>query len=188
MSLSWTLDLYKAAKLPMNRIVLALPYYGMSWPTTSARPGSAPARAAYGMAPAYPIRVSRVQVPRDAKQGYDPVEASAWVAVYDAQHHVWRQTYYDSPQALATKYAFARSRGLAGVGLWALGYDAGSAANWQALAKAFQPPPPAKPHPAPKKPVHKPAHRAPKHHPKPKTSVTSHKPAAPARPHRPTTA
>ena len=191
MSLSWTLDLYKAARLPMNRIVLVLPYYGMSWPTTSARPGSAPARAAYGMAPAYPIRVSRVQVPRGAKQGYDPVEASAWVAVYDAQHHVWRQTYYDSPQALATKYAFARSRGLAGVGIWALGYDAGSAANWQALAKAFQPPPPAKPKPAPKpapKRVHKPVQRVAKHHPKPKPkpSVISHKPAAPARPHGPT--
>jgi spore germination protein YaaH len=181
MSLTWTLDLFKAAKLPMNRIILALPYYGMSWPTTSAQPGTPPARAAYGKAPAYAIRVSQVQVPSGARHGYDPVEASAWVATYDHHLHLWRQTYYDSPQALAVKYAFARSRGLAGVGLWALGYDAGSAANWQALAQAFQPPP-AKP-PAPPKP-HKPAHRTHKHHPKPKTS-TSHKSSATEKPRKP---
>jgi spore germination protein YaaH len=176
MSLTWTLDLFKAARLPMKWIILALPYYGMSWPTTTARPGAAPARAAYGKAPAYAIRVSKVQVPRGSRHGYDPVEASAWVATYDAHLHVWRQTYYDSPAALATKYAFARSRGLAGVGLWALGYDAGSAANWQALARAFVPPPPAKPHHPPKR-IHKPAHKVVRHHPKPKAHPAKHVPA-----------
>jgi spore germination protein YaaH len=178
MSLTWTLNVFKAARLPMNRIVLALPYYGISWPTASARPGSAPAKAAYGRAPAYTIRVSKVQVPSGARHGYDPIEASAWVMTYDPHLHVWRQTYYDSPQAFATKVAFARSRGLAGVGLWALGYDAGSAANWQALAKAFQPPPPAKPQRAAKH--HKPVHHIAKHHPKPKAH-TIHKTPAPVR-------
>ena len=48
MSLTWTLNLFKAAKLPMNRLILALPYYGMSWPTKSAGVGAAPAQVAYG--------------------------------------------------------------------------------------------------------------------------------------------
>ena len=185
-SLTWTLDLFNAARLPANRIVLTLPYYGMSWPTASARPGTAPARAAYGKAPAYPIRVSRVQAPTGARHGYDPVEASAWVATYDAHVHVWRQTWFDSPQALAAKYAFARSRGLAGVGLWALGYDAGSAANWQALAKAFRPPPPAKAQRVPKR-VHQPAKPAHKRRPKPTTTATSHRSSTAERPHPPST-
>ncbi len=177
MSLTWTLDLFKAARLPMNRIILALPYYGMSWPTASARPGVAPARAAYGRAPAYAIRVSKVLVPTGARHGYDPVEASAWVATYDAHLGVWRQTWYDSPAALAAKYAFARSRGLAGVGLWALGYDAGSNLNWQVLARAFQLPVPARSHHLPKK-IHKPVHRIKIHHPKPKAVAVKPKPAS----------
>jgi len=175
MSLTWTVNLFKAARLPMNRIILALPYYGMSWPTTSARPGIAPARAAYGRAPAYAIRVSKVMVPNGSRHGYDPVEASAWVATYVASLHIWRQTYYDSPASLSAKYAFARSRGLAGVGLWALGYDAGSSLNWQVLARAFQRPP-AKAHPLPKK-IHKIVHKAKKHVVKPKTHPAKHAPA-----------
>jgi len=155
MSLTWTLNLFKAGKLPMNRILLALPYYGMSWPTASATLGTAPAQAAYGKAPPYAIRVSKITIPSGSRHGYDKVEATAWVATYDRHLHVWRQTYYDTAQSLSSKYALAKTRGLAGVGLWALGYDAGSAANWTALAKAFVPPPP-------KVVKHK------KHHPKPK--------------------
>ena len=97
------------------------------------------------------------------------------MATYDAHLHVWRQTWYDSPAALAAKYAFARSRGLAGVGLWALGYDAGSAANWHVLARAFQRPP-AKPHHLPKK-IHKVTHKVHKGLPKPKVHPAKHAPA-----------
>ena len=173
LSLTWSLNLFKAGKLPMNRILLALPYYGMSWPTTSTRLGSAPAKAAYGKAPAYAIRFSKIAVPRGARRGYDPIEATAWVAIFDSHLRVWRVTYYDNAQSLTAKYTLARSRGLAGVGLWALGYDAGSAANWQALAKSFQPPPPPKQVKAPK-PVH---HHKRKPKPKPKP-----KPAPPPKP------
>ncbi|HEY2888783.1 MAG TPA: glycosyl hydrolase family 18 protein, partial [Candidatus Limnocylindrales bacterium] len=179
MSLTWTLTVFKAGKLPMNKIILALPYYGMSWPTTSAKPGTAPAHAAYGKAPAYPIQFSKIKVPKGSRHGYDKVEATAWVATYDAHLHVWRQTFYDSPASLTAKYNLAKSRGLAGVGMWALGYDAGATATWQALAKAFQPPPPKKVkakkhtvhHATPKpKAIHKPKAV---HKPKPKP----HKPA-----------
>lgn len=179
MSLTWTLNLFRAGKLPMNKIVLALPYYGMSWPTTSAKPGVAPARQAYGKAPAYAIRVSKIAVPGGARHGYDPVEATAWVATWDAHLHVWRQTFYDTPRSLTAKYSLAKTSGLAGVGIWALGYDAGSAANWQVLAKSFQPPPP-KP-PKAKKPIHPPKPK-PKHKPKPKTV---HRTAATEQRHKP---
>jgi len=179
MSLTWTLDAFKAAKLPMKKIILALPYYGMSWPTSSATPGAAPAYAAYGRAPAYPIQFSKIEVPKGSRHGYDTVEATAWVSTYDAHLHVWRQTFYDSPASLTAKYNLAKSRGLAGVGMWALGYDAGASANWQALAKAFQPPPPKKVkvkkhtvhHARPKpKAIHKPKL-------KPKPKPKPHKPA-----------
>ncbi len=166
MSLTWTLNLYAAAKLPMNRLILALPYYGMSWPTKSAGVGAAPARSAYRRSPAYPIRVSKVIVSAHARRGYDPVEASAWVMTWDGAHHVWRQTYYDSPKALVSKFSLAKSRQLAGIGLWALGYDNGSVDDWKAIATVYRPIPP-KHHKVVRKapPVHRvtPRKKVPKH-------------------------
>jgi spore germination protein YaaH len=140
MSLTWTLNLTAAAKLPMKRLILALPYYGMTWPTKTRAVGAAPDRAKYRVSPAYPIRVSKVTVPAGARTGYDPVEATAWVITWDAHRHVWRQTYFDSPKALQAKFALAKSRGLAGIGLWALGYDAGSIHDWKAIAAVYRPP------------------------------------------------
>jgi spore germination protein YaaH len=180
MSLTWTLNLYRAARLPMNKLILALPYYGMSWPTRSARVGTGPAVSAYRAAPAYAIAVSKVHVSRHALRGYDPVEASAWVMTWNPVAHVWRQTYYDSPRSLIAKFSLAKTRGLAGIGLWALGYDNGSAANWKAIATVYKPV--AKHH----KVVHKapPVHRvkprkAPPVH-KPPTHKVIHKPGASA--------
>ena len=140
MSLTWTLNLAAAARLPMNRLILALPYYGMSWPTKTRALGAAPARAKYRVSPAYPIRVSKVTIPAGSRTGYDPVEATAWVMTWDAHRHVWRQTYYDSPKALQVKFNLAKKRGLAGIGLWALGYDAGSIHDWKAIAAVYRPP------------------------------------------------
>jgi spore germination protein YaaH len=168
MSLTWTLNLYRAARLPMNKLILALPYYGMSWPTRSARVGTAPAVAAYSAAPAYAIQVSKVKLSRHALRGYDPVEASAWVMTWNPVAHVWRQTYYDSPRSLIAKFSLAKSRGLAGIGLWALGYDNGSAGDWKAIATVYKP--------AVK---HKVVHKAPPvHRVKPRKSPPAHKPPA----------
>jgi GH18 family chitinase len=97
------------------------------------------------------------------------------VATYDRHLHVWRQTYYDTAQSLGSKYALAKTHGLAGVGLWALGYDAGSSLNWQVLARAFQRPP-AKAHPVPRK-IHKIVHKVRKHLAKPKVHPAKHAPA-----------
>jgi spore germination protein YaaH len=137
MSLTWTLDLYKAAKVPAGRLILALPYYGYTWPTASSAVGVRPARTAYGRAPAYPIRVAHITVPKGVHVGYDPIEATAWMAVYDPRTHVWRQTYWDTPRSLAAKYQLITSRKLAGVGLWALGDETGLSGYWEALAGAF---------------------------------------------------
>ena len=37
----------------------------------------------------------------------------------------WRAVYIDSPATLAVKFALANDRGLAGAGLWAVGYERG---------------------------------------------------------------
>jgi spore germination protein YaaH len=50
------------------------------------------------------------------------------------------QTYYDSPQSLESKLGMSSSRGLAGIGLWTLGYDGGSGAHWDVIPKSGRAP------------------------------------------------
>jgi spore germination protein YaaH len=138
-SLTWTLDVFRKAGLPASRLILALPYYGQRWPTTSQALHARPATYRYNTAPPYPIRVAHVSPPRGAQTGYDAVEATAWARWYDTSARTWIQVYWDTPRSLAAKYGLAKGRKLAGVGLWALGYDTGRSGYWQALATAFKP-------------------------------------------------
>jgi hypothetical protein len=55
----------------------------------------------------------------------DPVEAVEFVARPSPDGAGWRATYFDSPSTIARKLALADERGLAGGGLWAVGYERG---------------------------------------------------------------
>jgi spore germination protein YaaH len=133
-NLTWTLDQYAAAGVPAKRLVLGLPLYGRTWPTVSTALGATrqPAATYGGGGAFYPKDLP------DAAAGatitYDPVEQSAVLIGWNATDRTWTQTYYDDPAALAPKLQLALRRGLAGVGLWALGYDRGQPGYWQVLA------------------------------------------------------
>jgi hypothetical protein len=68
---------------------------------------------------------------------YDQVEQAARLVSWDAVRATWVQTYYNDAVTLAAKMAFANLRGLAGLGIWALGYDRGQTGNWDAVAAAY---------------------------------------------------
>ena len=53
----------------------------------------------------------------------DPVEQVAFLAVPDGS--AWQAVYYDTPETLTEKLLLADDRGLAGAGVWALGYERG---------------------------------------------------------------
>ena len=137
-SLSGAVDLYRSYGVPADRIILGLPYYGTTWPTTSGAPHATPQSdaATFGGAVTF-LPSSLPGSASAATPGYDPVEQSAWFRRYDASLGTWFETYYDNPQSLAAKYRYAIQQGLAGVGIWALGYDEGQAGYWEALALAF---------------------------------------------------
>ncbi len=40
LDLRWTVDRYAAEGVPLGRTILGLPYYGVSWPTTSGSLGA----------------------------------------------------------------------------------------------------------------------------------------------------
>ena len=60
---------------------------------------------------------------------------AAWFSYQDALE--WRQCWYDDSLSLSHKYQFAIDNQLAGVGIWALGYDNGYDDLWGALYDNF---------------------------------------------------
>ncbi len=71
------------------------------------------------------------------KTGWDDIGKVGWQAYYVEETDTWRMIFLDDPRSLAVKYDFAKDKGLAGVGMWALGFDEGKTELWALLHEKF---------------------------------------------------
>ena len=137
LDLSGSLDLYAGEGVPNGRIILGLPYYGLTWETAGPSLGD-PATASGGtFTPELNVDTLAALAPTIQ---YDPGESVSWFVRRDPSTGTYRQTFFDTPRSLAPKYQLAIDRHLAGVGIWALGYDRGLTGYWELLKLAFGPP------------------------------------------------
>ena len=131
------------AQVPGEKLVLALPWYGKAWSTDSdqARAATISGRGIDGAAS--PSYAQAVELAARSGRRYQPDQASAWTAYPSRQcatcPPVWRQVWYDDPDSFGTKIDFAIEQGLAGVGIWALGHEAGREEMWWTLRERLQP-------------------------------------------------
>ena len=141
LSLSTSLDLYATYGVPLDRVLLGLGYYGRSWPTVSAdlRAARQTNTSLYGSSQVFYPRTLPASA-TGATFDYDPVEQSARLTKFDASRNTWVQTYYNDPVTLAAKIGLTNQRNLAGMGIWALGYDRGEPGYWDAVANAYAAP------------------------------------------------
>lgn len=123
--LVWTLDRYASVGVPVDRTILGLPLYGLTWPVIGPGVGSPATGRGDDWVPRRNLRV--FQDPSFEPQ-YEPIQSVEFYSVPtdpadpDAG---WNAVYYDSPRSLAPKLALADARGLAGAGFWAIGYERG---------------------------------------------------------------
>jgi spore germination protein YaaH len=145
-SLTWSLDLYAAAGIPPGKLLLGLPLYGNSWPVAGPVIG-APATgkgSVWILRRHLDVHTNPAAVPQT-----DPLEAvdvyflgsdgsmaapsaapsaaaSAGASPVPAPGGTtWTAVYVDSPATLAIKMGLGESRGYAGAGFWAIGYERG---------------------------------------------------------------
>jgi Glycosyl hydrolases family 18 len=139
--LIWSLDLFASLGVPVDRTILGLPLYGVTWPVVG--PGFLSPSTGRGepWVPRWNLRV--FDDPKFAPT-FEPTESVEFYAVpskfasappsTDVQAAgesaspepiAWNAVYYDSPRSLAPKLRLADDRGLAGAGFWAIGYERG---------------------------------------------------------------
>ena len=129
--LVWSLDLYEAVGVPVDRTILGLPLYGMRWRVAGPELGAT--RLGDG-AIWVPADNPRFLADPPAPPVVDPIEIVEFYAVAPTVSPVpgdsratagWQAIYVDSPRTLEPKLALADDRGLAGAGFWAIGYERG---------------------------------------------------------------
>ena len=139
--LVWSLDLYSALGVPVDRTILGLPLYGVTWPVIG--PGFLSPSTGRGepWVPRWNLRVfddpsfAPTFEPTESVEFYVKPSAFATaipsanvpgVAPSDTPGPIaWNAVYYDSPRSLTPKLRLADDRGLAGAGFWAIGYERG---------------------------------------------------------------
>jgi spore germination protein YaaH len=116
-----TLDRYALFGVPVERTLLGLPLYGMSWPVAKKTLGAS------GIGSGVPwILRQHLDVLRN--RSIVPERDDIEVVDFYALPRVgpgWRAVYVDSPATLRAKLALANERGFAGAGFWAIGYERG---------------------------------------------------------------
>jgi GH18 family chitinase len=131
------------ALVPAEKLVLALPWFGAAWSTETEQAPSATMSGRDidgGASPSYAEAVAQASL---TGRQYDAAQASAWTAYPNRQcatcPATWRQVWYDDPDGFGAKVDHALGRGLAGVGIWALGQEGGREELWWTLRHRLRP-------------------------------------------------
>ena len=112
---------YLSKGLPKSKLCLAVPYYGIEWQTTDSLLNCPVISSTSGVSKLYKDAVSLAsqkgrQWNRDASVPY---------IIYKSTN--WQQCFYDDATSLAYKYDLVNTLDIAGIGIWALGYEIGRA-------------------------------------------------------------
>jgi hypothetical protein len=132
-SVSRSVSVYQSEGMPMEKMLLGVPYYAREWPTAS---GTAPS-AATGYGTAY----TWANIRNNAQGHYSPenkkLEPNSFGPYYAYNEGGWHQCFVNDPASLARRYKLVNRRGMAGIGIWALGYDNGYDELWEVIAEQF---------------------------------------------------
>lgn len=120
-------------KMPANKLILGVPWYGYNY-AVYAPYENAPTLPYYATTQTYSVAKDNGQ---PDMTGWDNAGKVGWRAYYDNYSGVWRFLFLDDVRSLREKIDFAHQKNLAGVGMWALGFDGGKSDFWNLLKEKF---------------------------------------------------
>lgn len=126
--------------MPADKLILGVPWYGYNYAVY--QPGIKAATYSWGAtSQPYATAVNNDNPNNPAvtnyQEGWDNLGNVGYKAYYDQYSGSWRMIFLEDQKSLALKYDFAKGKDLAGVGIWALGFDEGKPELWQVLKDKF---------------------------------------------------
>ncbi len=134
--------------MPAEKLVLGLPWYGYNYPVQEVAVKAEKydgyyynyysrgrRYTAYYSYPSKTQTMSLATSINPEQTGWDDTGKVGWRAY--KEDGIWRMIFLEDSRSLKLKYEFAKENGLAGVGIWALGFDSGSSEMWDLLSAEF---------------------------------------------------
>ncbi len=132
-SVARTVSYYQSEGMPLDRMLLGVPYYAREWPTASSTPPS----ATTGWGDAYTWAKIRNNTSGNYSLANKHIEANSFGPYYAYYGSGWHQCFVNDERSLERRYKMVNRRGLAGIGIWALGYDNGHTDLWEVINENF---------------------------------------------------
>ncbi|NLE35139.1 MAG: T9SS type A sorting domain-containing protein [Bacteroidales bacterium] len=112
--------------VPESRLLLGMPWYGYDWPVT----GSARKAVTTGTGTSRTY-ISTINLVASHGKTFDSQTSVPWMSYQSGTQ--WRQMWFEDSLSLLLKANHAKTGNLAGVGIWALSYEAGRPELWNGL-------------------------------------------------------
>lgn len=131
-NLTTSIDYYLTNKVPANKLILALPYYGAIWETKTNKKASKAKEFKKYRDYAY---IKENVESKIATVQYDSASQTQWCSyTINTGDIVFRQCWFDNDSTIAKKISLIKNKNLRGMGIWALGYDKGYDNLWNVIA------------------------------------------------------
>jgi spore germination protein YaaH len=111
------------SKVPSQKLLLGVPFYGYDWPTEKDERGSAVISSTQGpKVSSYAQSVETAQK-NNSLVNFDDESKSVWFSYFDKQNHTWRQVWFENERSLGLKFDLVNRTNLGGIAIFALGDD-----------------------------------------------------------------
>ncbi len=127
-----SIDTYLTAGVPPEKLLLGVPWYGYDWPVVSSERKA----ATTGTGTSRIYRAAAALAELHGRE-FDQPTGVPWVSYMAGAD--WRQLWYDDSTSLSLKYDLVKTKGLAGIGIWALSYEDSGTGMWGSIKSSYSP-------------------------------------------------
>jgi hypothetical protein len=132
LNLETTVDQYLEYGIAPSRLVLALPYYGDEWATVGADNRNA---SVISYSEAITYRELMQSMIQEYTHHWDSTSSSSYFAKPSGGNYL--QAWVIDSASMALRFDMVKNKKIAGIGIWALGYDNGLTQFWDLIHAKF---------------------------------------------------
>lgn len=135
-SLDHSINYYLDQGMPREKTVLALPWYGKEVRTQNEKPDSR-TRMTFDFEGVSIRTYGQLHSSYGSWKNFVADKTKNGITCAFRDYSGWTQVWTEDTLSLGQKYEYVRKKGIAGAGIWALGYENGHPYLWKQLMKEF---------------------------------------------------